>query len=77
MNASTIDVAMNTVPATAVSRLRKPDAPEPPNTVAALPPPPPNAAPIPPPLPDCKSTVSTRNRHTMMCKTVISVDMRS
>jgi hypothetical protein len=32
---------------------------------------------MPPPLPLCRSTVSIRNRHTMTCKTVTSVDMRS
>ena len=71
--ASSIDVIMKIVAALAVSRRRNVEAPEPPNTVAALPPP--NAPPMPPPLPDCKSTVSMRNRHTMTCKIVISVDI--
>ena len=72
-NARTIDVIMKIVPATAVRRFKKPDAPEPPNTVAALPPP--NAAPMPPPLPLCKSTVSIKNKHTMTCRTVTRVDI--
>jgi len=73
MNASTIDVSMKIVAAAAVSRRRNVDAPEPPNTVAALPPP--NAPPMPPPLPSWRSTVSIRNRHTMTWSTVISVDI--
>jgi hypothetical protein len=28
---------------------------------------------MPPPFPDCKRTVSMRNRHTITCKTVSSV----
>jgi hypothetical protein len=75
MNASTIDVAMKMKAEPAVTLRRNVDAPEPPNTVPALLPP--NAPPMPPPLPDCKSTVSIRNRHTMTCRIVISVDMRA
>jgi hypothetical protein len=75
MYASTIDVAMKMVAAVAVSLRRNVDAPEPPNTVAALPPP--NAPPMPPPLPLCRSTVSIKNRHVITCKTVSRVDMRT
>jgi hypothetical protein len=31
---------------------------------------------MPPPRPDCRSTVSMRNRHTMTCRIVRSVDIR-
>jgi hypothetical protein len=74
MNARTIEVAMKITAALAVSFLRNDDAPEPPNTVAALPPP--NAAPMLPPLPDCKSTVSIKKSDTMTCRIVIRVDIR-
>lgn len=73
MNARTIEVAMKIAAADAVSLRRKLEAPEPPNTVAALPPP--KAAPMLPPLPDCNSTVSIRKSDTTTCRMVISVDI--
>jgi len=72
--ASTIDVAMKTVAATAVIFCRNDEAPEPPNTVAALPPPP-KAPPMPPPLPCWRRIVRHRNRHTSTCTIVSNEDM--
>jgi len=72
--ANVIDVNMNMVAAPAVKRRKNVEAPEPPNTVAALPPPP-KAPPMPPPLPDCSKTVSIKNKHIETCTMVTRVDM--